>query len=190
MISKIQGDSMTTHASLSTPSPWVSRYASLIPKGGDVLDLACGGGRHTRLLAGLGYKVEAVDRDTAGLGELFALDGVHVCQADLEAGEWPYEQRKFSGIVVTNYLFRPRLLALLAALDDPGVLIYETFMIGNERYGKPSNPDFLLQSQEMLGWARDNALSVVAFEEGYIDLPKLAMVQRLCAVRGAVVGRL
>jgi hypothetical protein len=63
-------------------------------------------------------------------------------------------------------------------------------MIGNERYGKPSNPDFLLQSQEMLGWARDNALSVVAFEEGYIDLPKLAMVQRLCAVRGAVVGRL
>jgi SAM-dependent methyltransferase len=190
MISKIQGDSMTTHTSPSTPSPWVSRFASLIPKGGDVLDLACGGGRHTCLLAGLGYKVEAVDRDTAGLGEIAALGAVHVREADLEAGEWPYAQRKFSGIVVTNYLFRPRLPALLAALADPGVLIYETFMIGNERYGKPSNPEFLLQSQELLRWAREGDLSVVAFEEGCVDLPKPAMVQRLCAVRGAVVGRL
>ena len=177
---------MTAHLNHSTPSPWVNRFASLIPKDGEVLDLACGGGRHTRLLAGLGYRVEAVDRDTAGLGELSALGGVHVRQADLEAGEWPYEQRKFSGIVITNYLFRPRLPALLATLADPGVLIYETFMIGNERYGKPSNPGFLLQSQELLEWAQGGGLSVVAFEEGYVDLPKPAMVQRLCAVRGAV----
>jgi SAM-dependent methyltransferase len=177
---------MTAHLNHLTPSPWVNRFASLIPKGGHVLDLACGGGRHTRLLAGSGYKVEAVDRDTAGLGELARLGGVHVHQADLEAGEWPYEQHKFSGIVVTNYLFRPRVPALLAALADPGVLIYETFMIGNERYGKPSNPDFLLQPQELLEWARKGGMSVVAFEEGYVDLPKPAMVQRLCAVHGAV----
>jgi SAM-dependent methyltransferase len=181
---------MTAHLNHSTPSPWVSHYASLIQKSGRVLDLACGGGRHTRLLAGSGYKVEAVDRDTAGLGELAALGGVHVRQADLEAGEWPYEQEKFSGVVVTNYLFRPRLPKLLAALADPGVLIYETFMIGNERYGKPSNPDFLLQSQELLEWARKGGLSVVAFEEGYVDRPKPAMVQRLCAVRGAVAATL
>jgi SAM-dependent methyltransferase len=181
---------MTAHVSLSMPSPWVNRFASLIPKGGDVLDLACGGGRHTRLLAGLGHRVEAVDRDTTRLGELAAMNCVQVRDADLESGGWPYEHRKFSGIVVANYLFRPRWPMLLAALADPGVLIYETFMIGNERYGKPSNPDFLLQPQELLDWAKNSGLSVLAFEEGHVDLPKPAMVQRLCAVRGAVVARL
>lgn len=173
----------------STPSAWVCRFASLIPAGGEVLDLACGGGRHSRWLAAAGYRVEAVDRDAAMLVDLAALGGVRVRAADLEAGEWPYAGRTgrtFSGIVVSNYLFRPRWPALLAALADPGVLIYETFMAGNERYGRPSNPDFLLQPQELLDWARGNALSVVAFEEGYVDLPKPAMVQRLCAVRGVL----
>jgi SAM-dependent methyltransferase len=174
----------------STPSPWVGRFSSLIPVGGTVLDLACGGGRHSRFLAGLGYAVEAVDRDTSRLGELASLRGVHVREADLEVADWPYGEGQFAGIVVTNYLYRPRLPALWAALADPGVLIYETFMIGNERYGKPSNPDFLLQSQEMLGWARLNGLSVVAFEEGDVDFPKPARVQRLCAVRGQLPGRM
>lgn len=175
---------MTIHPNPSSPSPWVCRLAALIPAGGEVLDLACGSGRHSRFLAGLGYSVEAVDRDTAGLDALAALKGMQVRTADLEAGVWPYSGRHFAGIVVTNYLFRPRLPALLAALAEPGVLIYETFMIGNERYGKPSNPDFLLQSQELLDWAKAGGLSVVAYEEGYVDLPKPAMVQRLCAVRG------
>lgn len=184
------GKYMTIHSGFSTPSPWVCRFAPIIPKGGKVLDFACGAGRNSRLLAAAGHAVEAVDRDLAGLAELVAVNGVEVREADLEAGVWPYDQHTFSGIVVTNYLFRPRLPALLAALADPGVLIYETFMIGNERYGKPSNPDFLLQSQELLDWARENGLSVLAFEEGYVDLPKPALVQRLCAVRGTVAARL
>lgn len=181
---------MTTHLNLLPASPWVGRFTSLIPQGGRVLDFACGGGRHSRLLAAQGHAVEAVDRDPARLGELAETEGVHVREADLEAGTWPYDSSTFSGIVVTNYLFRPRLPMLLAALAEPGVLIYETFMIGNERYGKPSNPDFLLQPQELLGWAKDNGLSVVAFEEGYVDLPKPAMVQRLCAVRGKWIARI
>lgn len=181
---------MTKHLNQAKPSAWVSRFAPLIPRGGAVLDLACGGGRHTRLLAGLGYEVEAVDRDAASFGELAAISGVHVREADLEAGVWPYGEGVFAGIVVSNYLFRPRLPVLLAALAEPGVLIYETFMLGNERYGKPSNPEFLLQPQELLAWAKDAGLSVVAFEEGYVDLPKPAMVQRLCVVRGALPARL
>lgn len=181
---------MTTHLNLLPASAWVGRFASLIPQGGQVLDFACGGGRHSRLLAARGHAVEAVDRDPARLGELAETEGVVVREADLEAGTWPYDSSAFAGIVVTNYLFRPRLPLLLAALAEPGVLIYETFMIGNERYGKPSNPDFLLQPQELLGWARDNGLSVVAYEEGYVDLPKPAMVQRLCAVRGKWIARI
>ena len=181
---------MTASISALTASPWVSRFSTLIPGDGKVLDLACGGGRHTRLLASLGYAVEAVDRDPSGVDDLADAGLVHVQQADLEAGIWPYDQCAFSGIVVTNYLFRPRLPELLASLAECGVLIYETFMIGNEAYGKPSNPDFLLQPQELLDWARRNALSVVAFEEGYVDQPKPAMVQRLCAVRGRLENRI
>jgi SAM-dependent methyltransferase len=174
---------------LSKASPWIQRFSSLIPlDGGTVLDFACGGGRHSRLLAAQGYRVEAVDRDAAALAELAQANGVTVRQADLEAGAWPYTGRSFSGIIVTHYLYRPRLNDLLAALAEPGVLIYETFMIGNEHYGKPSNPDYLLQSQEMLGWARNNDLRVVAFEEGFIEASeersKPAVIQRLCAVRG------
>jgi len=174
----------TMHLHFLPPSAWVRRFASFIPPGGEVLDLASGSGRHSRLLAGLGYSVEAVDRDAAALGELASIDRVTVRETDLEGGPWPYSGRTFSGIVVTNYLFRQHLPALFSALATPGVLIYETFMAGNERCGKPSNPDFLLCSQELLDWAKESGLRVVVFEEGYVDLPKPAMVQRLCAVRG------
>jgi len=181
---------MTKHVEIAAPSAWVKRFAALIPPHGEVLDLACGGGRHARLLAGLGHPVEAVDRDAAALEGLASSTGVTVREADLEGAAWPYGGRVFSGIVVINYLFRPRLPALLATLAAPGVFIYETFMIGNERYGKPSNPDFLLGSQELLAWARDGGLRVVAFEEGYVDSPKPAVVQRLCAVRGDLMAAL
>jgi SAM-dependent methyltransferase len=174
----------------SPPSPWVRRFARLIPEHGEVLDLACGSGRHARFLAGLGYRVEAVDRSPLALASLQGLARVLPRQADLEDGGWPYRGRPFAGIVVTNYLFRPRIEELLACLAETGVLLYETFMVGNERYGKPSNPEFLLRSQEMLGWVRERGWQVVAFEEGQVDAPKRAMVQRLCATRGAIAARL
>lgn len=181
---------MTVSYAESATSAWVRRFMRLIPEAAEVLDLACGSGRHARLLGAAGYRVEAVDRDPQALVALRDVDGVNVRQADLEAAAWPYHGRFFAGIVVTNYLFRPRLDELLAALAEPGVLIYETFMVGNERYGRPSNPDFLLRPQEMLGWARQRGWRVLAFEEGSVDLPKPAMVQRLCAARGAIAARL
>jgi SAM-dependent methyltransferase len=177
----------TSHALTELPSPWVARVAPLIPQG-EVLDLACGGGRHSRLLAALGHRVLAVDRDAVAL-ERVAADGIATLKIDLENEAapdrgWPFEAGRFSGIVVTNYLHRPLFPHILDSLAPNGVLIYETFAQGNERFGKPSNPDFLLSPGELLDVLRlhpRHRLRVLAFEDGYVDLPKPAMVQRICA---------
>jgi SAM-dependent methyltransferase len=171
-----------------SPSPWVCRFAPQIVAGGQVLDLACGSGRHVRWLAAKGYNVEAVDRDAGALAGLADLPEVVVRQADLEGGPWPYFGRVFAGIVVTNYLHRALLPHLLGALDAGGVLIYETFMAGNERFGKPANPAHLLRPGELLDFVHSR-LAVLAFEQGEVRQPRPAVVQRLCAIRGAV-GRL
>ncbi|MCF8199713.1 MAG: class I SAM-dependent methyltransferase [Sulfuritalea sp.] len=164
-------------------SLWVQRFLPLVTPGGSVLDLACGRGRHSLLMAARGYQVECADRDAQALTEISATDPTIVTRhCDLESGPWPYYGRVFDGIVVTNYLYRPLLPMLLNALDTNGVLIYETFMVGNERFGKPSNPEFLLRSGELLDMVRQR-LKVVAFEQGEVSTPRPAVVQRLCASR-------
>jgi SAM-dependent methyltransferase len=160
----------------------VCRFASLIKPGGHVLDLACGRGRNARWLAGQGFQVEAVDRDAESLATLAGVDGVSTREADLESGPWPYYSRAFDGVVVTNYLFRPLLPLLFNTLDENAVLIYETFMTGNERFGKPSNPAFLLRRGELLDLVR-NRFTVVAFEQGEVVSPRPAVVQRICLTR-------
>lgn len=162
------------------PSSWVVRWAGTIPAGGRVLDLAAGGGRHSAYLSSLGYQVEAVDRDVFALR---SIAGITICEADLEAGSWPYAGQRFSGIVVTNYLHRPLFSLLIEALAPGGVLIYETFMAGNERYGRPSNPDFLLKPNELL--EATAGLDVLAFEQGYVADPTPVMMQRICARKRA-----
>jgi SAM-dependent methyltransferase len=169
---------------LRTPSPWVVRFAGLIVPGGRVLDVACGRGRHSRYLAALGLRVEAVDRDPEALAELSGLSGVRPTLADIEGAPWPYAGERFDGIVVTNYLHRPLLSVLRDSLLPGGVLIYETFAAGNERYGRPSNPEFLLRPGEL--WEACRGLHVLAYEDVYTESPKPAMVQRICAVNGAV----
>ena len=167
------------------PSPWVCRFAHLIAAGGTVLDLASGQGRHARYLAGLGYRVEAVDRDSAALATLAGVIGVSTLCADLEGAPWPHGTDRYDGIVVTNYLHRPLMAALLGALRPGGVLIYETFSLGNEKLGRPSNPEFLLRPGELLH-SVEGRLSVLAFEQGLVERPKPAVIQRICAARGEV----
>jgi SAM-dependent methyltransferase len=163
------------HEHPETPSPWVVRWAPLVARG-PVLDVASGAGRHARLFAGRGMEVVAVDRDEQ------VIPGVKFVRADLEDGSpWPFAGQRFGAIVVTNYLHRPLLPAIAAALAEEGVLIYETFMAGNERFGKPSNPNFLLRPGELL--QAFGALKPVAFEQGTTGN---AVVQRICAIRNHI----
>ncbi len=174
---------MSSHPPSAAPSPWVVRFAGLVRRGGTALDLACGIGRHALFLASRGHPVTAVDRDPEALARLAGVPGVAAIRADLERAPWPLAGRRFDAVVVANYLHRPLLPAIGESLADGGVLLYETFMRGHEALGIPSNPDFLLEPGELLrAFAH---LTPVAFEQGRVEEPRPAVVQRLCAVRGA-----
>ena len=160
------------HDSLE-PSAWVTRWAALVTRG-PVLDVASGAGRHARFFLHRKIPVVAVDREAQALPE-----GITFVKADLEDGSpWPFEGQRFGGIVVANYLHRPLLPLLAQSLAEDGVLIYETFMIGNEKFGKPSNPRFLLRPGELL--EAFAGLTVAAFEQGRTEK---AVVQRICVIR-------
>ncbi|MSP76154.1 MAG: class I SAM-dependent methyltransferase [Rhodospirillaceae bacterium] len=161
-----------------TASSWIATWAGLVPAGATVLDFAAGKGRHTRFFAERGHPVTAVDRDVSVLA---AADTIEIISADLEDGSpWPLVGRKFGAVVVTNYLHRPLFPVLLDSVGPGGVLLYETFMIGNERFGKPSRPEFLLKDGELLELVRGR-FSVIAYEARMISEPKTAMVQRIAA---------
>jgi len=161
-------------------SPWLLRWAHLIRPGGRVLDLAAGGGRHSRWLAGHGFAVTAVDRDGEAMAAL--ADVAETLVADLEGAPWPLADRRFDAVLVTNYLWRPLFPAIVAALDAGGVLLYETFAAGNETVGRPARADFLLGRGELLVVAA--GLQVVAFEDGFLADPD-RFVQRIVAVRAS-----
>jgi len=165
------------HVSLA-PSTWVQRWSRLIRPGGTVLDVACGSGRHVRWLAAHGFRVTGIDRDAEALAPLAAVAETVV--ADIEGGPWPLPGRRFDAVVVTNYLWRPLVPALLACLADAGVLIHETFADGNASVGRPWNPDFLLKHGELLQLAA--GLRIVAYEDGFLEAPE-RFVQRIAAVR-------
>ncbi|MDA1331376.1 MAG: class I SAM-dependent methyltransferase [Proteobacteria bacterium] len=165
----------------SDPSLWVTKCSKLLRPGSKVLDLACGSGRHARYLADRGHSVTAVDKDAESLAQCATFSGIHVIEFDLEIGVWPFLEDKFDGIIVTNYLHRPIMPHIVNGLSDLGVLIYETFMVGNERFGRPSNSEFLLRANELIDVVREK-LQVVMYEAGPVSLPKPAYIQRICAV--------
>jgi len=149
-----------------------------------VLDVACGGGRHTRWFQDQGHRVIAIDRDLSQVGELADDPAVELIEFDLELGlPLPVDSGSCGAVVVTNYLWRPLFDELARVLAPSGVLIYETFADGNERYGRPTNPDYLLRRDELLEVARRHELDVVAYEDVVVDAPRPAAVQRIAATR-------
>jgi SAM-dependent methyltransferase len=184
-----EGGLVPGHAQSSMPSPWVSAWLEPADRAGSTaLDVACGKGRHVRLAHERGYDVTGVDRTAATGVEGFTqfLDpgqraGVRLIATDLEDGAaWPWARDPFDVVIVTNYLWRPRLPDIVGAVARDGMLIYETFAAGNERFGKPSNPDFLLQPGELLEVVRGR-LVPFAFEHRVLDGPRRC-VQRIVAV--------
>jgi SAM-dependent methyltransferase len=176
---------MNPHHAQTGPSPWVMRFAAQFAPGSQILDVACGGGRHARALAAAGHEVTAIDRDEEALHTLQGIARIRPIHGNLETlppdQAWPFSAQQFDAIVVTNYLHRPLFTHMLASLKPGGWLVYETFAHGNASYGKPSRPDFLLRRGELLAVAQ--GLQVVAFEDGVIDKPQRAVVQRIAAVK-------
>jgi SAM-dependent methyltransferase len=173
---------MHAHHRLRAPEPTIAAWAEHVPTGARVLDVAAGGGRHARLFAERGCAVTAVDRDTEALRKLDAA-GIEVVEADLENDAWPFGERTWDAVIVVDYLWRPLLPQLVAALDDGGQLLYETFMVGNERHGRPRNPDFLLRDGELRELAERHGLEVLSFSQGEVGAPATAVRQRMHARR-------
>jgi SAM-dependent methyltransferase len=171
------------HPASPQPSAWVRRWSHLVAAGASVLDVACGSGRHVRWFAERGCRVTALDRDADALEPLRAVARVVV--ADLEAAAWPLPGERFDAVVCTNYLWRALLPTLIDAVEAGGVLVYETFAAGNEAFGKPSNPDFLLRPGELLEATED--LRVIAYEDGFLEAPARC-VQRVVAARDRARG--
>ena len=178
-------NSSAPHFCQGDPSEWVLRFAERVPRNGRVLDLACGGGRHSRWFLDRGNRVTAVDRDLAGLADLPSGGALERLEADLEDGSpWPLAGRRFEAVLVTNYLHRPLFPYLAQAVAPGGLLLYETFARGNERFGRPSNPDFLLRPGELLAWlhrTEADRFRIIAYEDLVVDRPRPAAVQRIAA---------
>jgi SAM-dependent methyltransferase len=128
--------------------------------------------------------VLAIDRNIGQLGEVANLPGVTGVEADLDYVA-PFEAagQNFAAAVVTNYRSQNLIHVLADLLLPGGVLIYETFAVGNERFGRPASPDFLLKPDELLHDCLARNLTVVAYEFGDVDVPRPASRQRICALK-------
>ena len=167
----------------ASPEEWVKKHIHLIPEKSTVADIACGKGRHTRLLLRRGFFVVAFDKDVSGLRDIPPTPNLRVVEVDLEAdNECLKHPKEFSAIIVVNYLHRPLFDNLIHALKPGGILIYQTFMVGNERYGRPHNTDYLLKENE-LSTRLEAEFRIIEFDQGYIEYPKPAVIQKICATK-------
>ena len=177
------------HLRITEPSPWIARFAPLVAKGGLVLDLAAGAGRHGRHFMKQGCRVVFTDRHTEALKDLRNKKNAKVITTDLEDGKVPFiaggplQALTFDAIIIVNYLYRPLTVSLINALAPGGILLFETFARGNEDFARPRNPDHLLRHGELLDEA-SGRLQIIAYEHGRLDITDIPGVkQRICAIK-------
>ena len=164
------------------PSEWIREHTKLISPGGSVLDLACGSGRHTSFLLKRGNNVTALDRDISQLKDVPETKNLKILEHDLEGAlRWPFAPQAFDGIIVANYLYRPLFSEIVKSLAPQGILIYQTFAVGNEKYGHPRNPQYLLSKDELLQ-VFGKRLHVVKYSHGLIKRPFPAVMQSICCI--------
>lgn len=151
---------------------------------GPILDLACGDGRNGIYLARMGLRVVCCDRSSEGLaaaGAIASKDGlpVETWQVDLEKqGPNPLPADAYGGILVFRYLHRPLIPYIKQALKQKAFLIYETFTLNQPEFGRPRNPDFLLETGELLSFFKDWKL--IHYFEGVKQAPQRAVAQLIC----------
>ena len=162
------------------PSQWIARFAHLVRPQGQVLDIACGLGRHMRMFHAKHNGVTGIDKAQAAIDAVANLGPA--IQADIENDPWPLSGQQFDAVVVTNYLWRPLWPQILDSVKPGGLLLYETFAQGNEAFGKPSRADFLLAPGELLQVC--NGWQIIAYEHGQLRQPE-RVVQRIAAIKPA-----
>lgn len=163
-------------------SPWIRKYSSLFPKEFPILDVACGKGRHSFHMQNLGYDVVAVDKDTTAINDCQPPSNIFVVEADLENHLWPFSRQVFSGVIVVNYLWRPLFQDIFSSLAPGGVLLYDTFAQGNENFGRPRNPDFLLAPDELKTLCTET-FDIFDYFHGAITSPAPAVRQSIAAIK-------
>lgn len=163
-------------------SPWILKYGSLIPKERPILDVACGSGRHSFYMQDLGYEVVAVDKDITAINANQFQSNISIFEADLERYLWPFSEQIFSGVIVVNYLWRPLFQNIIDSVVPGGVLLYDTFAQGNEKFGRPRNPDFLLAPEELKNLCRKK-FDIIDYFHGVTKSPEPAMRQSIAAIK-------
>jgi SAM-dependent methyltransferase len=184
------------HLKISRPEHWIERFLPLLCENAQALDLACGGGRHSKLMLDAGHHVTALDRNTDAIHErLGGQQNLTIITADLEncgeksgdvfAPHGVLADQKFDAVVVVNYLHRDLFPGLLGAIKPGGVLLYETFADGNEKFTRPRNPDHLLRPGELIERVT-GVLQIIAYEGGLVNAASgLGVKQRIVAIKSS-----
>ena len=155
------------------PARFLVENIELLPKG-RVFDVAMGHGRNAIYLAKMGFEIEGVDISTEAVNmaqELARKSGVNLKArlADLESN-YRIRKNSYDVIICFNYLYRHLITQIKNGLRTGGMVVYETFIVDQARFGKPKNPDHLLKHNELLDLFRD--FRCLRYREGIFESRK------------------
>ena len=152
----------------------------------NLLDFASGNGRNCIPLSQKNIVVTAIDKDQEKLNKYKNFNNINSICFDLETSEeWPLTKEYYDVIIVVNYLYRPKIKELINLLKKDGFLFYETFSLGNEKYGSPKNPKFLLKDRELIEIFGEFLLPL-SFYDGQLNYDKILIKQRASFKKGVL----